>query len=107
MKPTSELTLNRPLWIISRHQDLLWFHGSVIAGLILLGWGILFGLFWYGPRTLAVAAATDDLIRNILLGFGWGIAFHHYYTDSRIWKVRRYPSIAQSLDAGAVPSHTS
>lgn len=72
-----------------------------------LGWGILFGLFWYGPRTLGVAATTNDLIRNILLGFGWGIAFHHYYTDSRIWKVRRYPSVAQSLDAGAVPNHTS
>ncbi len=66
-----------------------------------LGLGLLFGLLWYGPRTLGVAAVETDLIRNLLLGFGWGIAFHHYLLDSRIWRVRRRPEIATTLDKGA------
>lgn len=66
-----------------------------------LGWGILLGTIWYGPRVMGVALSGSSLIRNLLLGFGWGVAFHHYYVDSRIWRVRRTPSIAEALDRGA------
>jgi len=63
--------------------------------------GLLFGVLWYGPRTLGVAVAETDLIRNMLLGLGWGFAFHHYFVDARIWRVRRTPGIGDALDAGA------
>lgn len=63
--------------------------------------GLLFGLLWYGPRVFGVAASDTDLVRNILLGLGWSIAFHHYVVDSRIWRVRKNPAIAQTLDKGA------
>ena len=66
-----------------------------------LGWGILLGTIWYGPRVMGVALSGSSLIRNLLLGFGWGVAFHHYYVDSRIWRVRRTPAIAEALDRGA------
>jgi hypothetical protein len=36
-----------------------------------------------------------------LLGLGWGVAFHHYLVDGRIWRVRRSPAVARALDAGA------
>ncbi len=66
-----------------------------------IGLGLFFGLLWYGPRIMGVAAAQTDLIRNMLLGLGWGIAFHHYVVDSRIWKVRKRPEVGQTLDRGA------
>ncbi len=67
-----------------------------------LGLAILFGALWYGPRTLGIAVAGTDLIRNILLGLGWGVAFHHYFVDGRIWRIRRRPGIAHALDRGAI-----
>lgn len=67
-----------------------------------LGLGALFGVLWYGPRVLGPAVSSTNLIRNIILGVGWGIAFHHYVIDARIWKVRKQPAVAQTLDAGAV-----
>jgi hypothetical protein len=66
-----------------------------------LGFGALLGLAWYAPRVLGVAAVRSDLARNVLLGFGWGVAFHHYYVDGRIWRVRRSRSVARALDQGA------
>ena len=66
-----------------------------------LGMGLLFGLLWYGPRIMGVAAAQTDLMRNVLIGFGWCVAFHHYVVDARIWRVRRNPEVAQTLDRGA------
>lgn len=67
-----------------------------------LGLGCLFGLLWYGPRILGVALIPPSLWRNVLLGLGWGIAFHHYAVDARIWRVRRTPSLAATLDRGGV-----
>jgi hypothetical protein len=66
-----------------------------------LGFGALLGLAWYAPRVLGVAAVQSDLARNVLLGLGWGVAFHHYYVDGRIWRVRRSKSVARALDRGA------
>jgi hypothetical protein len=63
--------------------------------------GLLFGLIWYGLRVPTVVAATDTTLRNIVIGFCWGIAFHHYHVDSRIWRVRKSPALAQALDVGA------
>lgn len=66
-----------------------------------LALGMAFGVFWYGARVMGPALADSDLLLNLLLGLGWGVAFHHYYVDSRIWKVRRHPAVAATLDAGA------
>jgi hypothetical protein len=68
-----------------------------------LALGALLGVVWYGPRILGVALVHTDLARNVLSGFGWGVAFHHYYVDGRIWRVRR-GSVAQTLDASARPA---
>lgn len=72
--------------------------GGLIRYLIL---GVLLGLVWYGPRIMGVAVVRSDLARNVLLGLGWGIAFHHYLVDGRIWRVRRAREVAAALDAGA------
>ena len=63
--------------------------------------GVLFGALWYGPRVMGVAIAEANLMVNILLGLGWGVAFHHYIVDARIWRVRKNPDIAQAIDKGA------
>ncbi len=67
-----------------------------------LALGSLLGLAWYGPRVLGVAFASPDLVRNLLIGLGWGVAMHHYLVDGRIWRVRRQSEVARALDAGAV-----
>ncbi|MBM4255111.1 MAG: hypothetical protein FJ147_04350 [Deltaproteobacteria bacterium] len=64
--------------------------------------GVLFGVAWYGPRFGGVAVAQSDLTRNILLGLGWGFAFHHYVVDGMIWHVRRSPAVVAALAARQV-----
>jgi len=66
-----------------------------------LALGLLLGLVWYGARTMGVVLARPDLVRNLLLGLGWGVAFHHYFVDARIWRVRRSREVGRALDAGA------
>jgi hypothetical protein len=63
-------------------------HGRVPSLWGYLAVGLVLGVAWYGPRVLGVATTHDDLVRNLLLGLGWGIAFHHYYVDGRIWRRR-------------------
>jgi hypothetical protein len=66
-----------------------------------LGGGLLLGLLWYGLRVPGAVAVTSPVLRNLILGLCWGVAFHHYLVDGRIWRVRRSPALAQALDAGA------
>jgi hypothetical protein len=79
-------------------------HGRVPSRSIVryLAFGIALGVVWYGPRLIGLAVAEADLLRNVLLGVGWGVAFHHYLVDGRIWRVRRSPGVASALDAGAI-----
>lgn len=63
-----------------------------------LGLGVALGLAWYVPRVIGVALAGDTLVRNVLIGLGWGVAFHHYLVDGRIWRVRRTPAVSRALD---------
>ena len=46
-------------------------------------------MLWYGARVLGAHLAGAGLVRNVLLGLGWGVAFHHYLVDGRIWRTRR------------------
>jgi hypothetical protein len=91
------LQYHRIVWLYERG------HNRVPMGMVPLyfGLGLFFGLLWYAPRILGTAMVPSDLWRNILLGFGWGVAFHHYSVDARIWRIRRTPGLTQALDAGA------
>jgi hypothetical protein len=73
-----------------------------------IAFGILFGIIYQGPRQylgyLSLHAAngesTGTLTLPIQLGisFLWGYAFVHYYLDSKIWRVRRDPSVGKALN---------
>ncbi len=63
--------------------------------------GLALGVVWYGPRVLGAHLAGPGLLRNVLLGLGWGVAFHHYLVDARIWRLRRAPAVARAIDGGA------
>src|SRR6185295_2531699 len=67
--------------------------------------GIIFGIIYQGPRqylgylNLHTGDSPAALSKPIQLGiaFLWGYAFIHYYLDSKIWRVRRDPSVGQAL----------
>lgn len=67
--------------------------------------GIIFGIIYQGPRqylgylNLHTGDSPDALSLPIQLGiaFLWGYAFIHYYLDSKIWRVRRDPSVSEAL----------
>jgi hypothetical protein len=72
-----------------------------------IAFGILFGLLYQGPRQAlgyfglkaSHGDVTAQLPTSIQLGVAvlWGVAFIHYYLDSKIWRVRRDPSVGQAL----------
>ena len=70
-----------------------------------IAFGILFGLIYQGPRqwlgytTLNSdgAGRTQTLITQLGISFLWGYAFIHYYLDSKIWRIRRDPSVSKAL----------
>jgi hypothetical protein len=71
-----------------------------------LAFGILFGVIYQGPRqflgylNLHTGDSPAALSLPIQLGiaFLWGYAFIHYYLDSKIWRVRRDPSVGKALN---------
>ena len=72
-----------------------------------LAFGILFGLLYQGPRQLLgyVSLKNGDGLNQSFatqlgISFLWGYAFIHYYLDSKIWRVRRDPSVGKALNMG-------
>src|SRR6266567_2455847 len=71
-----------------------------------IAFGILFGIIYQGPRqylgylNLHTGDSAAALSTPIQLGiaFLWGYAFIHYYLDSKIWRVRRDPSVGKALN---------
>ena len=74
-----------------------------------IAFGLLFGLIYQGPRQYlgylslkhgqSVGAANDQSLPIQLgISFLWGYAFIHYYLDSKIWRVRRDPSVGKALN---------
>src|SRR3989440_2357963 len=67
--------------------------------------GILFGLIYQGPRqilgyiSLKRGELTDaqSFATQLGISFLWGYAFIHYYLDSKIWRIRRDPSVGEAL----------
>lgn len=72
-----------------------------------LGAGVALGALWYLPRILGPHLAGLTTLGNVFLGLGWGVAFHHYLVDGRIWRVRRTPGLAQALDRPLLALHAS
>jgi hypothetical protein len=72
-----------------------------------IAFGILFGLLYQGPRQVlgyfGLKASHGDVTAQLPIqmqlgvAFLWGVAFIHYYLDSKIWRVRRDPSVGQAL----------
>ena len=71
-----------------------------------IAFGVLFGVIYQGPRqylgylNLHTGDSPAALSVPIQLGvaFLWGYAFIHYYLDSKIWRVRRDPSVGKALN---------
>jgi hypothetical protein len=71
-----------------------------------IAFGIVFGVIYQGPRqylgylNLHTGDSPAALSVPVQLGiaFLWGYAFIHYYLDSRIWRVRRDPSVGKALN---------
>jgi len=69
--------------------------------------GVLFGLIYQGPRQFlgylsfkngAAGIADVSFATQLAISFLWGYAFIHYYLDSKIWRVRRDPSVGKALN---------
>ena len=72
-----------------------------------IGFGILFGLIYQGPRQFlgylnfkhgAAGISDVSFATQLAISFLWGYAFIHYYLDSKIWRVRRDPSVGKALN---------
>jgi hypothetical protein len=71
-----------------------------------IAFGIIFGIIYQGPRqylgylNLHTGDSPAALTVPVQLGiaFLWGYAFIHYYLDSKIWRVRRDPSVGKALN---------
>ena len=75
--------------------------------LFYVGFGILFGIIYQGPRQFlgylnfknSAAGITDvSFVTQLAISFLWGYAFIHYYLDSKIWRVRRDPNVGKALN---------
>ena len=71
-----------------------------------IAFGILFGLIYQGPRQILGyislkngngVADSQSLAIQLGISFLWGYAFIHYYLDSKIWRIRRDPSVGEAL----------
>jgi hypothetical protein len=72
-----------------------------------VGFGIFFGLIYQGPRQFLGyvslknsqgQVSQQSLATQLAISFLWGYAFIHYYLDSKIWRVRRDPSVGKALN---------
>jgi hypothetical protein len=64
-----------------------------------LAFGVLFGLWYQGPRQYVMSPThAKTFWTEIVTSFLWGYAFIHYYLDSKIWRVRRDPSVGKALN---------
>jgi len=99
-----------------QYHRLIWFHNKkytrdadgrerygaaeLISRRILfyVGFGVLFGLFYQLPRQIiSHTSGREAFVTHMIAAFFWGFAFIHYYLDSKIWRVRRDPSVGKAL----------
>ena len=72
-----------------------------------IAFGILFGIIYQGPRQVlgymnlqsgGGITSEQTFATQLAISFLWGYAFIHYYLDSKIWRVRRDPSVGKALN---------
>jgi hypothetical protein len=86
-----------------QYHRIVWMYerglGRIPSGgaLRFIGLGLVLGLLWYGLRVFGVNRLGPSLAGNALMGFCWGIAFHHYLLDSRIWRPSRSAAVSRAL----------
>lgn len=86
-----------------QYHRIVWMHerglGRIPSGGVVpyLAFGLALGVGWYGLRVFGTHGLGAGLAGNMLVGFCWGIAFHHYLVDGRIWRTRRSPTLARAL----------
>ncbi|HVF49370.1 MAG TPA: hypothetical protein VNA19_04745 [Pyrinomonadaceae bacterium] len=99
-----------------QYQRLIWFHNRKYAGstggrerygaaeiinrrlLHYVAFGLLFGLWYQVPRQYVNHVTGEaTLWTQLASAFLWGYALIHYYLDSKIWRVRRDPSVGEAL----------
>jgi hypothetical protein len=101
-----------------QYHRLIWFHNRKYAGdnngegrerygaaelisrrlVYYLAFGVLFGLWYQVPRQyIGYTSGRGAHLTQLVAAFFWGYAFIHYYLDSKIWRVRRDPSVGQAL----------
>ncbi len=98
-----------------QYHRLIWFHNKKYAGdgarerfgaaemisrrlIYYVAFGVLFGLSYQLPRRLlGDAYGQQSLPTQLAASLFWGYAFIHYYLDSKIWRVRRDPSVGKAL----------
>ena len=60
--------------------------------------GLVFGVWYQVPRQYVnYGADQESFLTQLASGFLWGYALLHYYLDSKIWRVRRDPSVGRAL----------
>jgi hypothetical protein len=64
---------------------------------VFIALALAFNLISYIPRVTSNILISSELINYILSSFFWGVAFHHYYLDSIIWKVRSDVKLSSAL----------
>jgi hypothetical protein len=99
-----------------QYHRLIWFHNKKYTGgaggrerygaaelisrriLHYVAFGVLFGLSYQLPRQIiSRTSGREAFLTQFIASFFWGYAFIHYYLDSKIWRVRRDPSVGKAL----------
>ena len=105
-----------------QYHRLIWFHNKKYTPesrkkhgaaefisrrlLYYIAFGIIFGLIYQGPRQIlgylgyqsrGAGVIEQPLLLQLGISFLWGYAFIHYYLDSKIWRVRRDPTVGEAL----------
>lgn len=93
-----------------QYHRLIWFHNQkyksqakygaaeLISRRVIyyVAFGILFGVIYQGPRQL-LNNSGPSFATQLGISSLWGYAFIHYYLDSKIWRVRRDPTVGEAL----------
>jgi hypothetical protein len=107
LSPFHTLQYHRLMWFHNRKYaggaaDLRERHGlAAVVNKRLLSYvaaGIVFSLVYHVVRRqVSLASGQQELLSQLLLAFLTGHLLIHFYLDSKIWRVRRDPSVGRSL----------